>query len=136
MLERAVGAAARIKLEGRLGEKVGLIDPGAESHTSGFNCTREEAIRRKDLSELRGTQWSEEGAAGCRVSAAGARFPCGVASEDLEQGHPNDAGQTKFENLVKAQGQDKAGSKFQILQLQFAKRSSLTCRTNIELVQA
>jgi hypothetical protein len=25
--------AARIALEGRLGEKVGLMDPGAESHT-------------------------------------------------------------------------------------------------------
>ena len=90
MLERAVGAvsnewlvtAARIKLEGRLGEKVGLMDQEAESHTSrrAFNCTREEAIRRKDLGELQGTQWSEvlafsqpeDGAAGCRVSAAGA----------------------------------------------------------------
>lgn len=63
MLERAVGAAsngwlvtvARIMLEGRLGEKVELMGPGGKvSQTSGraFNCTREEAIRGKDLSEL------------------------------------------------------------------------------------
>ena len=82
MLERAVGAvsnewlvtAARIKLEGRLGEKVGLMDQEAESHTSrrAFNCTREEAIRRKDLGELLAFSQPEDGAAGCRVSAAGA----------------------------------------------------------------
>jgi hypothetical protein len=61
MLERAVGAAsngwlvtaARIMLEGRLGEKVELMGPGGKvSQTSGraFNCTREEAT---------GMQWSK-----------------------------------------------------------------------------
>jgi hypothetical protein len=81
MLERAVGAASNGWLViTTIGGEIGLMEPGSHNSSRAFNCMREEAIRRKDLSERQGTQWSEiqlfqpmDSAAGCRVSTAGAR---------------------------------------------------------------